>query len=124
MKLLNSELLIVSVCLSAMCNLVYAVTDPTRPYNFVEIPEFIEVEVPEESTDWQLSGIRIHGDKRSAILNGRMIREGEILENATVLKIQPTSVVLESGDKHLVVKMHEIKVKQPSKKSTSDSQAN
>lgn len=101
--------------LSSLNFQVMAATDPTRPYDYAEKPEIIEVEIPEESTDWQLNGVRIYGDSRSAILNGTMIREGESIGNARVLEIKPTSVVLEQGDKHLVVRMLELKIKQPAR---------
>ena len=71
------------------------------------------MEVAEESTDWHLNGIRIYGESRTAILNGSMIREGEMIEDAKVIEIQPTSVLLEQGDKHLIVRMLELKIKKP-----------
>ena len=44
-----------------------------------------------------------------------MIREGETIENARVLAINPTSVVLEEGDRRLVVRMLDARVKKPVK---------
>lgn len=101
---------LLSLCMSAG-----AATDPTRPFGYGEKPEVIEVEVPEESTEWHLNGVRIYGDSRSAILNGSMIREGDNIENATVLEINPTFVVLEQGDRRLVVRMLELNIKQPAR---------
>ncbi len=103
------------LALLGACASAWALTDPTRPYNFRVEPEFVEIEVPEESTDWRLNGIRIDGDKRSAILNGVMIREGEMIENARVLTINPSSVVIEQGDQHLVIKLLDTKVKKPAR---------
>ncbi|MCG8324645.1 MAG: general secretion pathway protein GspB [Thiotrichales bacterium] len=108
-------LALMSVCVSA-----WSLTDPTRPYGYVEVPEFVEVVIPEESTEWILSGIRIYGDDRQAILNGVPVREGEMIENAKVLTINETSVVVEEGDRHLVVKLLDTRVKKPARKDSEN----
>ncbi|MDX1518891.1 MAG: hypothetical protein R3318_02130 [Gammaproteobacteria bacterium] len=115
MKTLDIVEFLLVFALMSVCATALALTDPTRPYDYREEPEFIEIEVPEESTEWHLNGIRIRGDIRSAILNGKTIREGETIGNARVLTINPTSIVLEEGDKHLVIKLLDTRVKKPVK---------
>lgn len=110
--------------LMCVCISVRALTDPTRPYGYGEKPEFVEVEIPEESTDWHLNGIRIEGENRRAILNGMMVREGEMIEKARVLTINQTSIVLEQGDKHLVIKMLDAKVKKPARMDAQQMKSN
>jgi len=117
------EYLLVLVLMCAYAS-AWALTDPTRPYGYGEKPEFVEVEIPEESTEWHLNGIRIVGENRRAILNGMMVREGEMVENARVLTINQTSIVLEQGDKHLVIKMLDTKVKKPARVDTQQMNSN
>ena len=114
MRVVLFEPFLVFVLLSIYAS-AFAVSDPTRPYEFIDEPEFIEIDVEEDSVDWRLKGIRIVGDKRTAILNGMIIREGETIENAKVLTINSTSVVLQSGSQHLVIKMLDASVKKPVK---------
>ena len=46
-----------------------------------------------------------HTDTRVALLNGRMVREGEPFGNETVARIDPDKVVLQSGDRQRTILM-------------------
>jgi hypothetical protein len=85
--------------------------DPTRPYQFGTV---IAVEqITDGKVQWRLSGVRIKEDKRSAILNGRLVKEGDELDGAVVMEIKPSEVTLQQEDKRLVVKLLYSNIKQP-----------
>lgn len=115
MDVLDLAEFIIVLALLTFCASVWALNDPTQPYNYMKAPEFVEIEIPEESTEWKLNGIMIDGVNKSAILNGKRIREGEMIGNARVLTINKTSIVLEEGDRHLVVRLLDTRVKKPSR---------
>ena len=88
-----------------------ALPDPTRPYGYGS--EIAVEQIPHEKIQWQLSGIRITENKRSAILNGRLVKEGDKLDGAVVMEIKPSEVTLQQQDKRLVVKLLLSNIKQP-----------
>ncbi|MBM2830837.1 MAG: hypothetical protein HW411_1627 [Gammaproteobacteria bacterium] len=80
--------------------------DPTRPADYVSIPENIVIEeLPEELIDWNVTAIRIAGSDRSAIVNGRLVREGDEIGPAKILEIQPISIVLDYNETQVVVRL-------------------
>lgn len=82
--------------------------DPTQPADYLAVPKTIEVnELPKELIDWNVTAIRINEktDDRSAIINGQIARPGDQIGPATVLEINPVSVVLNYENKHVVVRL-------------------
>ncbi len=55
--------------------------DPTRPYQHQDTGtlEIEQVFIPDKKVQWRLSGVRLRGDLRTAILNGMLIKEGDDL---------------------------------------------
>ena len=87
-----------------------ALPDPTRPYQYGTV----QVEQGQDAkVQWRLSGVRINADKRSAILNGKLVKEGDKLDGAVVLEIKPAEVTLQQDDKRLVVRLLLSNIKQP-----------
>ena len=89
--------------------------DPTRPYQHQDIETF-EIEqiyIPNKKVQWRLSGIRLRGDLRTAILNGKLVKEGDDLGVAKVMEIRPREVVLLHEDKNLIVKLLYPDIKRP-----------
>jgi len=91
--------------------LAAALPDPTRPYQYGA--QVLIEQAPGEKVQWRLSGVRINENKRSAILNGKLVKEGDKLDGALVMKINPTEVTLQADDKTLVVRMLLSNIKQP-----------
>ena len=88
-----------------------ALPDPTRPYQYntaVEIDYSVE-----EDRDWRLSGIRFEQVERFAIINNKLVREGDKVDGAEVLEIKPDNVVLSYDNKHLELKLHLTGIKKP-----------
>ena len=80
--------------------------DPTRPANyFTRTIINRDLDLPEQVIDWKLTAIQISEKGRSAIVNGRILKTGDAIGNATLLEIKPKSVVLEYDRKQLVVNL-------------------
>lgn len=78
--------------------------DPTRPAQYR--PEALIVqELPKELINWKVTAIRIAGGDRTAIVNGSIVREGDIVGPAEILEIQPVSVVLNYDNKKISVRL-------------------
>ena len=88
-----------------------ALPDPTRPYQYGA--EIAIEQIPQGKVQWRLSGIRITENKRSAILNGKLVKEGDKLDGAEVVEIKPSEVTLQQQNKRLVVKLLLSNIKQP-----------
>ena len=76
------------------CSSAHAVdplTDPTRPANYAWVAP--EPAVAQPTMHWKLSAVKI-GPTKSAIINGRVVFEGEEFGAATVIEIEPSAVLL------------------------------
>lgn len=66
-----------------------ALEDPTRPSGF-QAP----VEAPKPQASFSLDSIMTGNGKRLAVINGQLVREGQALDDARVLRVAPDRVVL------------------------------
>ncbi len=94
--------------------------DPTRPWDYA--PEVPPPPPPEVLTEWRLSAIRIAASDRSAILNGRLVREGEQVGPGTVKGIRPGEVVLDYNGNEVVVPLLPGGFKRPAGETNRDQQ--
>lgn len=87
--------------------------DPTKPFGFDTQPELIiqERNISQEDISWNLTGIRIAKDSRSAILNGRVIREGDRVNGAQVMEIAPAWVIIEHEKQRIRLELLDINIK-------------
>ena len=84
--------------------------DPTRPANYiVESNEPVSIEVFSESTkeqiSWTLSAVRISDKDKTAIINGKLVREGDEIDQAKIVDIKSQSVVIDHENKKLIVRL-------------------
>jgi len=88
--------------------------DPTRPFGHgIEQVVIVEEEdLPREQINWRLSGVRIAPDDRSAILNGKLLREGGMVDGAEVVEINPGSVLIDFENKRIRVDLLSFDIKQ------------
>lgn len=88
--------------------------DPTRPFGYGVDPIVViqEEALPREQINWHLSGIRIAPDDRTAILNGRLLREGGTVDGAELIEIRPASVLIDFENKRIRVDLLNIDIKQ------------
>lgn len=97
-------------------------SDPTRPATYiVEDDEPIYVEAFDENirekVSWILSAIRISEKDRTAIVNGKLVRVGDDIDQAKVLEIKSLSVVIDHDDQKLIVRLFKNQVKKDYKTS-------
>ena len=73
---------------------------------------FVEqVPAPGREMQWQVTAIRISADDRTAILNGKLVREGDTVNSGQVMEIKPRSVVVNTAEQKLIVKLLSTEVK-------------
>ena len=81
--------------------------DPTRPANYQATPKVVyEEELPQELIDWTVTAIRITAEDRTAIVNGQLVREGDVIGPARVIEIKPVSVELDYRQNTVVVRLY------------------
>lgn len=85
-------------------------TDPTRPVDYLPASALAQP-LPEELVDWRLTAVRIGKDGSSAVLNGKVVRAGDVVGRARVLEIKPGIVVVDFDRKRLEVRLHGAGVK-------------
>ena len=74
--------------------------DPTQPAAGPPVLPDGNVEV-----NWVLSLIKTTAAERTAVLNGRLVRKGDVLDSAQVVRIGPASVVLRRDGQRREVKL-------------------
>jgi|GEM_PF-2347722 len=80
--------------------------DPTRPADYLA-----RIEAPanqdKAAVNFELTGIRIDAEDRTAIVNGHLIRVGDTVEGAKLLEIDPASVTLQYEHRRLTLRLFE-----------------
>lgn len=87
-----------------MSGLAEILADPTRPAEYQS--GVVIQELPAELVDWRLTAIRISPDDRTAIVNNRIVREGDTVGPARIIEIQATGVVLDYNNRQLLVSLY------------------
>ena len=85
--------------------------DPMRP------PRLSSGTVPapaSEPTGWELRMVRISPGQRLALINGRIVKPGDVVSGARVLSVGPNAVQLRKGGKRFSVTLSRTSVKRPS----------
>ena len=89
--------------------------DPTRPAVGLALPA-AAAQPAEELLTWNLTAIRISPTDRTAIINGQLVKVGDVVGRGIVREITRDGVVLDYNRKKLVVQLIPYKVKaSPSK---------
>lgn len=86
--------------------------DPTRPPDFDAAPPVVEP-APLDRSQWTLSLVKISAARRSAVINGRVVRVGEEVDGARVVGIDPRAVQLEKAGERFELRLAEAGVKSP-----------
>lgn len=74
--------------------------DPTRPTFLGDAAIMTATEI---RSDIRLSAIQIRADQRSATINGQTYREGQLIGQATVARIERDHVVIQTGENERIV---------------------
>lgn len=95
------------IMLPASLQAIAELPDPTRPADYQAAPKVIYEDVlPKELIDWTVTAIRIAGEERTAIVNGQLVRVGDVIGPATVVDIEPISVILDYQQNTVVVRLY------------------
>ena len=79
-------------------------SDPTRPpEGLFAAPDSLQAPKPE--TRYQLQQIRVTDNGASAVVNGELVREGDIVGSAKVISISANEVVLKIKQKQRVLSL-------------------
>jgi len=95
-----------------------ALSDPMRPPHFE--PHVAEPTPPAEPVTWALTMVKYSQTRRSALLNGRTVREGDVVEGARVSAIERDAVVLVRDGEKIRVELSTPKFKKPSAAQSSE----
>lgn len=110
---LHSQTLLMLPFLLPVVVAAESLPDPTRPYGHDAQPETIIIEEPSSGpgVTWNLTGIRIAADRRSAILNGRIVRVGDRVDGAEVLEIDPAGVLIRHENQRIRLNLIDVDVR-------------
>jgi len=86
----------------------HALVDPTKPVDYVPISAQT---LPDEFAVWRLTAVRIGKNGRSAVLNGKIVRAGDVLGKARIVEIGPGTVIVDVDRKRLELQLHGAAVK-------------
>ncbi len=88
--------------------------DPTRPPQPTAMAQVGKAKKT-PVTQWRLTMTRLSGKENIAMLNGKLVREGDYVQNARVVDIGPASVQLEADGGSFQVAVSKGIVKTPSR---------
>ena len=93
--------------------------DPTKPYEYDSLQETRSY-AQAEGILWALSGIKIKTTGKTAILNGKIVREGDALDGARIIEIKPAEVILLRDQQRFAVKLLIRDIKSPASGATDE----
>ena len=112
------KLVIISVllCFSVLTNAMDSLPDPTRPANFISKENnegYSDQKTTDQSAvkktdlipDLKLQAIRISRTASMAIINGQRVLPGQTVSSATLLKVNPDSVLMDFKGQSLTVSL-------------------
>ena len=92
----DQALVAAGVLLAAAAASALELVDPMQPPPVAPAPAVEEASMTPGA--WQLGAIKIEPGRRSAMINGRIVAEGEDVDGARVVSIAPRSVELAVGN--------------------------
>ena len=95
-------------------------TDPTKPVDY--LPDSGQTRpLADELADWRLTAVRISKGGNSAVLNGKIVRVGDLVGRARISEIKPGLVVVELDRRQEEVRLHGAWVKKLATQQKSES---
>ncbi len=101
---------VIILLLAGLTGLVQAevLDDPTRPPGYRLSAPGTKARAP----GWHLSGIWIHEGRRLALINGRLVRPGQMVDGAKLVAVTPTTAKLQRGGRIITVRLVPRRIKQ------------
>lgn len=111
---LSIPLLILPARVAVAAELPYGLMDPTRP---------LEYTVPSTQqhlqSDLVLTSVLINGEIKIAVINGERLMEGQLVDGARIISIQPGRAILRKGNRNRELKVHQSNVRQLARESST-----
>lgn len=104
------------ICLFAVMSLQAAMEDPTRPPT---ASAHIYVAPAKQSPRWVLTSTLVSAERRSAVVNDRVVMRGDRINGATIISIQPSTVRLRVGGRDITLMMLKKNIKSLSRMATA-----
>lgn len=97
----SALLLMVFTVLSARTE---ELVDPMRPEHYqAPVPAEKSEEQKIDTTEWSLTAVLSAADRVVAVINGKSLQKGDVLQGYTVTNIQADRALLQNGEKQLVL---------------------
>ena len=100
------------ILMTAQADTVSALRDPTRPSGWRAAEEGQEIDHG-QPTAFRLQAIFSHAGKRTAMISGRRVIEGDRIGDARVVRIEASRVTLEIAGESIELAAADTRVKSP-----------
>lgn len=93
--------------LFALFSAAHALQDPTQPADYLDsgpLPPSDET-APAPQAEWVLSSTLVARERRLAVINGQLVKEGDTLDGAQVVGITPLAVQLKTAQGALTLNL-------------------
>jgi hypothetical protein len=81
-----------------------ALVDPMRPEHYqAPAPVKKSEEQKIDTTSWSLTAVLSAADRVVAVINGKSLQTGDVLQGYTVMNIESDQALLQNGEKQLVL---------------------
>lgn len=78
--------------------------DPMRPEHYQAVVPAEKNEGQRiDTTDWNLTAVLSAADRVVAVINGKSLQKGDVLQGYTVMNIQSDRALLQNGEKQLML---------------------
>jgi MSHA biogenesis protein MshK len=118
MCLIQAGLLLVSLTLLMWMSPLLAMEDPTRPPTAKATSSYVPVK-KRQGPRWVLNSTLISSDRRTAVINDRVVAVGDRVNGATVVSIQPSAVRLRDKGREVTLVMLKKNIKSLSRVALS-----
>jgi len=114
--LVFERVIIIGFSITVLMFPVQAANDPTRPPGLNLVP--IKTGTVRKGPRWVLTSTLVSSERKSAVINNRVVGLGDRVKGATVVAITPSRVRLRSGGVDVTLVMLKKNIKTLSKKQT------
>lgn len=80
-----------------------ALRDPLQPLGYQAQQTSTVQQAVSRTAEWRLGAVLISPERAVAVVNGRSLQVGDLLEGYKLVKIEPTSVLLQKKQKQIVL---------------------
>jgi MSHA biogenesis protein MshK len=104
MSLIKAGFLLVMLIMLLWMPSLLAMEDPTRPPTARATSSYVPAK-KRQGPRWVLNSTLISSDRRTAVINDRVVAQGDQINGATVVSIQPSAVRLRDNGREVTLVM-------------------